>query len=71
VETYRVESVAGVSTVEDQPHTNTFVDVHNKIRAFKDRLREANKGRADLREDRLVRETKAILDKEPNSSRSN
>jgi hypothetical protein len=54
--------------VEDQQHTNTFVDVHNKIRAFKDRLREANKGRAEVRDDRLARETKAILDKEPNST---
>lgn len=60
--------MSGVSTVEDQQHTNTFVDVHNKIRAFKDRLREANKGRAEVRDDRLARETKAILDKEPNST---
>ena len=57
--------------MEDQQHINTFVDVHNKIRAFKDRIREANKGRAELRDDRLAKETKAILDKENNSSRSN
>jgi hypothetical protein len=44
----------------DQEYINVFVDVHNKVRAFKDRLREANKGHADLREDRLVRESKEI-----------
>jgi hypothetical protein len=54
--------------VEDQQHTNTFVDVHNKIRAFKDRLRGANKGRAELRDDRLVQEAKPIFDKEPSST---
>ena len=54
--------------MEDQQHTNVFVDVHNKIRSFKDRLREANKGHVELRDDRLVRETKAILDKEPSST---
>ena len=46
--------------MENQGYINVFVDVHNKVRAFKDRLREANKGRADLREDRLVRETKEM-----------
>jgi hypothetical protein len=53
-------------------YTNVFVDVHNKVRAFKDRLREANKGHADLREDRLVRETKEmeITDKESASLNS-
>jgi hypothetical protein len=50
----------------DQQYTNVFVDVHQKIKAFKDRLRQANKGDADLREDRLVQETKdmEITDKE-------
>jgi len=41
-----------------------FVDVHNKVRAFKDRLREVNKGNADLREDRLLRETKELNETE-------
>lgn len=56
----------------DQEYINVFVDVHNKVRAFKDRLREANKGRADLREDRLVRETKEmeITDKESSNLNS-
>jgi len=45
-----------------------FVDVHNKVRAFKDRLREVNKGNADLREDRLVQEAKQIIDSERPSS---
>lgn len=44
----------------DREYTNVFVDVHKKIKAFKDRLREANKGDAALREDRLVRETKEM-----------
>ena len=44
----------------DQEYINPFVHVHSKVKAFKDRLREANKGHADLREDRLVRETKEM-----------
>lgn len=52
--------------MEDQGYTNIFVDVHNKIRVFKDRLRKANKGDAEHREDRLVQEAKAkeVTDKE-------
>ena len=42
-------------------HPNAFIDVHNKIRAFKDRLREANKGRAELRKDQLEQETQELL----------
>ena len=42
-------------------HPNAFVDVHNKIRAFKDRLREANKGRDEIREDKLKQETQDLL----------
>ena len=53
----------------DQAYTNVFIDVHNKVRAFKDRLREVNKGDAALREDRLVHETKQIIDTEPTSTR--
>jgi hypothetical protein len=53
----------------NQDYTNVFVDVHNKVRAFKDRLREVNKGDAALREDRLVLEAKQISAAEPASSR--
>lgn len=42
-------------------HPNAFVDVHNKIRAFKDRLREANKDRSELRKDKLEQETQELL----------
>lgn len=52
----------------NQDYTNVFVDVHNKVRAFKDRLREVNKGNADLREDRLVQETREIIDTERTTS---
>ncbi len=52
----------------DQDYTNIFVDVHKKIKLFKDRLREANKGDADLREDRLVRETKELEISDKSSS---
>jgi hypothetical protein len=56
----------------DQEYINVFVDVHNKVRAFKDRLREASKGHAHLREDRLVQEIKEmeITDKKPASLNS-
>jgi hypothetical protein len=56
----------------DQEYINPFVHVHSKVKAFKDRLREANKGHADLREDRLMRETKEmeITDKESASLNS-
>jgi hypothetical protein len=43
--------------------------VHNKVRAFKDRLREVNKGDAAVREDRLVLEARQIIDAEPASTR--
>jgi len=52
--------------VEDQEYTNPFVDVHRKVKVFKDRIREANKSDAELRESRSVPEAKEILDKEPN-----
>jgi hypothetical protein len=49
--------------VEDQKYINPFEDVHNKVKAFKDRLREANQNDADLRESRLVRNAEEILGK--------
>jgi hypothetical protein len=55
--------------VEDREYTNPFIDVHKRVKAFKDRAREANKNDAELRESRSVREAKEILDKEPDSSR--
>jgi hypothetical protein len=51
--------------VEDQEYTNPFVDVHRKAKAFKDRVRAANKNDAELRESRSVQEAKEILGKEP------
>jgi hypothetical protein len=53
--------------VEDQEYTNPFVDVHRKAKAFKDRIRAANKNDAELRESRSVQEAKEILSKEPKS----
>ena len=50
--------------MEDQGYINRFVDVHEKVKAFKDRLGEANKSNAEVRENELVREVKKILDKE-------
>jgi len=55
--------------VEDQERTNRFVDVHEKVRAFKDRVRQTNKTEAELREHRLLQETKELLAKKPNPSR--
>ena len=51
--------------VEDQEYTNPFENVHRKVQAFKDRVREGNKNDAELRQSRLVQESKDILDKEP------
>jgi hypothetical protein len=51
--------------LKDQQYTNPFVDVHNKVKVFKDRLREANESDADLRESRLVQNAKEILGKSP------
>jgi hypothetical protein len=53
--------------LNDQKYTNPFADVHNKVKAFKDRLRKANNSDADLRETRLVQEAKEILGKSPSS----
>ena len=49
--------------MEDQKYTNPFEDVRNKVKIFKDRLREANQSDADLRKSRLVQEAKEILGK--------
>ena len=54
--------------MQDQGHTNRYVDVHRKIKAFKDRLRDVNNSHADLREDRVVRETKEIVIADKESS---
>ena len=50
--------------MEDQGYINRFVAVYEKVKALKDRLGEANKSDAELRENELVREVKKILDKE-------
>ena len=44
-------------------YTNPFIDVHNKVKAFKDRLREANDSDAHLRETKSLQEAKEILGK--------
>ena len=49
----------------DQQYINPFEDVHKKVKAFKDRAREANKNDAELRESRSLQEAKEIIDKEP------
>lgn len=43
--------------------TNRFVDVHEKVKAFKDRMSQANRSDAELRKHRLVQETNELLDK--------
>ncbi len=61
----QLESKPEVNIVENQEYLNPFEDVHNKVRAFKDRARKANKHDAELRESRSAREAKELLDKEP------
>ncbi len=51
--------------MKDQQYTNPFVDIHKRVKAFKDRVREANKNDAELRESRLVRDAEEILGKTP------
>jgi hypothetical protein len=46
--------------VKDQGYTNVFEDVHKKIKAFKDRLLEANKSNAELRENRVAQEAREM-----------
>jgi hypothetical protein len=50
--------------VEDQPQTNSFADVHKKIKAFKDRIAAANNDDRELRESRAMQEAKEILGRE-------
>jgi hypothetical protein len=52
--------------VADQQYMNPFEDVHKKVKAFKDRAREANKNDVELRESRSVQEAKEIINKESN-----
>ena len=61
----RVETEKEVNIVENQSYINPFTDVHNKVKVFKDRLREANDSDAGLRESRLVQEAKELLGKSP------
>ena len=50
--------------MEDQPNTNSFEEVHRKIKAFKDRMSTANKNDLALRASRADQEKKEILDHE-------
>jgi len=54
--------------MQDQVYTNRFVDVHEKVKIFKDRLRRANNRAAQDRDNRLVQEAKEIIDKKPTPS---
>lgn len=50
--------------MKNQEYINPFIDVYNKVKAFKDRVREASKNDAELRKTRAVQEANEILDKE-------
>lgn len=65
----RVEFGAGVHILKDESYTNRFEDVHKKVKAFKDRAREANHDDAALRENRLAQEAEDLLAKENSSTR--
>lgn len=65
----RVEFGAGVHILKDDSYTNRFEDVHKKVKAFKDRAREASNGDAELRENRLAQEAKDLLAHENDSTR--
>lgn len=44
----------------EQPYTNVFTDVHNKIKALKERTAEANRYDRELREGRVAEEAKKL-----------
>jgi len=46
--------------VDDQPYTNSFADVHKKIKAIKDRIAAANKDDRKLRESKAVEESQRL-----------
>ena len=48
---------------ENKEHTNVFEDVHKKIQAHKDRLREANAVDAERREKKTVKAAADALEK--------
>jgi hypothetical protein len=46
--------------VEDQPYTNSFADVHNKIKALKERSAAANRIDRELRESKVAEESQRL-----------
>jgi hypothetical protein len=44
----------------DQPYTNVFTDVHNKIKELKDRTAAANRYDREIREGRVAEEAKKL-----------
>jgi hypothetical protein len=46
--------------VEDQPYTNSFADVHKKIKVFKDRIAAANRDDRELRESKVAEESQRL-----------
>ena len=50
--------------VTDQNYTNPFEDVHKKVKALRDDMRDTKKNDTELRESRLAREAKEVLKEE-------
>jgi hypothetical protein len=50
--------------MEDQEYTNPFVEVHQKAKAFKDRISEANKSDAEVRKTRAIQDANDVFKKE-------
>ena len=48
----------------DQEHTNPFEDVHKKVKALRDHIRDTKKNDTELRESRLAKEAKEIVKQE-------
>ncbi len=48
--------------MDDEPYTNSFEDVHRKIKAFKDRMSAANQNDLALRASKADQEAKEIVD---------
>ena len=48
--------------MEDQPNTNSFAEVHKKIKVFKDRIAAANRDDRELRESKEAEESQQLRD---------
>ena len=61
----RVKSDWGEHSVENKEYVNPFVDIRNKVAAFKAHAREISKKDGELRETRSREEAEELLENKP------